>query len=253
MDPIADRLVLDIGNSRTKLGLFSRGRLVRRSALSNGDAAGVRDFLGEGSVDASVVGSVGLEDAGLMKALGSIAPVKVITGLARSHLRNAYATPETLGADRWANAVAASLLFPKRPVLAISLGTCAIYDLVDAEGTYHGGLISPGLRMRAQAMQAFTARLPLVDMPERPARIGLSTEACIAAGVHHGLRSELAGTIAEIRQQHPGLAVVLTGGDAVRYARALENGIFAHPFLTLFGLHALSLYDLQAAAAPAVG
>jgi hypothetical protein len=34
---------------------------------------------------------------------------------------------------------------------------------------------------------------------------------------------------------------VLTGGDALRFARALESGIFAHPFLTLLGLHALSL------------
>ena len=46
MDPSTDRLVLDIGNSRTKLGLFSQARLVRHRTVENGDLSGIRDFLG---------------------------------------------------------------------------------------------------------------------------------------------------------------------------------------------------------------
>ena len=253
MDPSADRLVLDIGNSRTKLGLFSQGRLARHRSVANGDLSGTRDFLGTANVEGIAVGSVGLEQAGLMDGLAAIAPVKVVTGLSPSHLDNRYQTPETLGADRWANAVGASLLFPKRAVLAISLGTCATYDLVDAEGAYLGGMISPGMRMRARAMHEFTARLPLADPPDAPAFIGRSTLECLGSGAHHGLRAELVTVISEIRQQHPGLAVVLTGGDALRFARALENGIFAHPFLTLIGLYALSLFDHPAAGADISG
>jgi type III pantothenate kinase len=243
MDPRTDRLVLDIGNSRTKLGLFSAGRLVRHALIANGDLSGIRELLGATSPERVVIGSVAHEDPDLMKALDHMGAVQVITGESPSHLNNLYATPATLGADRWANAVGASLLFPGRPVLAISLGTCVIYDLVDGHDTYRGGIISPGFRMRARAMGEFTAQLPMVEPEEDPSRIGLSTLTCLSAGVHHGLRAELLTTIAEIRQQHPGLAVVLTGGDAPRFARGLENGIFAHPFLTLFGLHALSLFD----------
>ena len=251
MDPHTDRLILDIGNSRTKLGLFSAGRLVRQAFVRNGDLSGVRDLLGTNSVERVVVGSVAREDAQLMVGLGAIAPVLVVTGGSPSHLRNLYTTPETLGADRWANAVGASLLFPGRTVLAISLGTCAIYDLVDGNGVYRGGIISPGFHMRAMAMGEFTARLPVVEPAEDPPGTGLSTTDCLAAGIHHGLRTELRATIGEIRQQHPDLAVVLTGGDAPRFARGLENGIFAHPFLTLFGLHAFSLFDRPTAGLPA--
>lgn len=250
MHPKTDRLVLDIGNSRTKLGLFSTGRLARYAAIANGHLSRVQELVGTSPLDRVVVGSVAQEDADLMAGLQAIGPVQVVTGGSPSHLRNLYTTPSTLGADRWANAVGASLLFPGRSVLAVSLGTCTIYDLVDAQGAYHGGLISPGFRMRARAMSEFTARLPMVEPVAHPQRIGLSTMECLAAGVHHGLRAEMVTTIAEIRQQHPGLVVVLTGGDALRFARGLENGIFAHPFLTLFGLHALSLFDRPAAGAP---
>lgn len=253
MEPYTDRLVLDIGNSRTKLGLFSAGRLARQAVLANGDLSGIRNFLGAYAVERVVLGSVVRDDAQFWSSLGSIGEVHRITGASPSHLQNLYSTPETLGVDRWANAVGASLLFPGRAVLAISLGTCAIYDLVDSCGVYRGGIISPGFRMRARSMGEFTARLPVVEPVEDPLRIGLSTLDCLSAGVHHGLRSELKATIAEIGQQHPDLAVVLTGGDALRFARGLENGIFAHPFLTLFGLHALSLFDRPALGAPVSG
>ncbi|MBP7515097.1 MAG: type III pantothenate kinase [Flavobacteriales bacterium] len=252
MDPSPAKLVLDIGNSRTKFGVFSSGRLVRNGALANDDVAGILSFSRAQGVHEVVVGTVVAENPALINGLRALGPVRLITGLSPSHLRNAYATPETLGADRWANAVGASLLFPGRAVLAVSLGSCAIYDLVDDTGAYQGGLISPGLWMRARAMHEFTARLPQVRIDASPRFIGRSTAECIGSGAHHGLRAELDAVIGELRQQHPGLAVVLTGGDALRFARALENGIFAHPFLTLYGLHALSLFD-RPAARPAFG
>ena len=250
MEARTDRLVLDIGNTRTKLGLFANGRLVRHAVSANGDLAAIRSIAASGQVGQIVVGSVTGEDRTFLDQLASLGNVVVITGTSPSHLRSAYTTPHTLGADRWANAVGASLMFPERAVLSVSLGTCMILDLVDASGTYQGGIIAPGFGMRARALNAFTARLPLIEPPAQPMRIGRSTAECLAAGVHHGLRAELSGTIAEIRQQHGDLAVVVTGGDAVRFARALENGIFAHPFLTLHGLHALSLFDRQAPPAP---
>ena len=246
MEPITDRLVLDIGNSRTKAGLFRGQRLSRHAAFANGDVAAVRAMAAPGMVETVVVGSVARTDAAFLTVLASIAQVRTITGDSPSHVRQRYEPPSALGADRWANVTGASLLFPGRAVLVVALGTCVTYDLVDANGTYLGGIISPGFRMRARAMGEFTARLPVVAPPEEPLHLGLSTQECLAAGVHHGLRSELLSTIAGIRQQHGDVAVVLTGGDAPRFARALENGIFAHPFLTLFGLYALSLHDRPA-------
>lgn len=247
---MAAQLVLDIGNTRTKAGLFASGRLVRKAILPNGDAAGLRDLIGSQRLERVGVGSVEAEHPAIIDALGPEVGVTVLRGDSPSPLRSAYATPATLGIDRLANAVGARSLFPGRPVLAVDLGTCVTYDLVSGDGVFLGGLISPGLRMRARAMHAFSARLPLVEPDAAPALVGHSTSSCLASGAHHGLRSELDSLIGQFRQQHPGLVVVLTGGDAPRFARALENGIFAHPFLTLLGLHALLLHAHPPAGVP---
>ncbi len=235
------RLVVDIGNSRMKAGLFRHGRLTRTSTMPLGDVAAIGAFVASDRPEVVVVGSVASPDPAFANALHAWAPVVEVNGASEGPIRSAYRTRDTLGVDRWANAVAASLLFPGRPTLAISLGTCLTYDLVSADGEHLGGIISPGFRMRARAMGEFTARLMVVDPPDTPALLGTDTEACLASGTHHGLLAELSHTISGFRQKQTGLAVVLTGGDALRFARALESGIFAHPFLTLLGLHALSL------------
>jgi type III pantothenate kinase len=79
--------------------------------------------------------------------------------------------------------------------------------------------------------------------------MGTGTASSLASGAFHGLLMEVWGFIAHFTAQHPGLAVVIGGGDALRFATALKSGIFAHPSLTLIGLHALLHYDPRRAAA----
>lgn len=235
-------LVLDIGNSRTKAGLFRDRRLLRTASVPNEDVQALRSFLSADAVDHIACGSVAAEAPAFVQALQTLAPLTLLRGDSPAPITNAYASPLTLGVDRLANAVAAWSLFPGRAVLAVDLGTCITYDLVSRYGAFIGGIISPGFSMRAKAMHAFSARLPEVEAPEGTPLMGTTTDECLSSGTHHGVRLELRAVIAELGQQHPDLAVVLTGGDAPRFARALENGIFAHPFLTLLGLHALLVH-----------
>ena len=235
-------LILDVGNTRTKFALFVGDRAVRHGNAPNGDIAAVRSFLGPEPPQAIAMGSVAALDTGYFKALEAIAPVVVLTGSSKSPIKIAYATPHTLGADRLANVVGAMQHFPGRAVLAIDLGTCITYDVCDPDGSYAGGAIAPGLRMRAKAMHAYSAKLPLVDPDPSPTLIGTTTEGSMASGLHHGIVGEIEGFIRKVGKERPGLAVVLTGGDAPRFARALESGIFALPLLTLEGFHALLVH-----------
>ncbi len=230
-------LVIDIGNSRGKLGLFNGPELVDQGTVVAG-AEVVRDWLNQRRPGRIAIGATG-DAAGLEDALAALAPVTVLHGSSPTPLTSGYTTPATLGVDRMANAVAAMHAFPGRPTLAIDLGTCITFDLVDPKGHYVGGAISPGMRMRARAMHEHSARLPEVDASVDEEVMGTTTTGSLLAGIHQGIRHELAGWIADIRYQWPGLAVVLTGGDAPRFARALKSGIFADPSLTLRGLHAL--------------
>lgn len=239
-EKIGSELVLDVGNSRMKMGLFRGGRLVRTALATVNDDGAVRAFLGTDGAEQCVVGSVAAGNEGFLAAVGKLAPVRLITGNTPTFLLNRYTTPGTLGVDRLANAVGAAKCFPGRPVLAIDAGTCVTYDLVDERKTFLGGVITPGLYMRGKAMHAYSARLPEVEPGEDPPLPGTDTHSSLAAGMHHGMVLEMGGFISHFRRGHSGLAVVITGGDAVRAARALKSNIFAHPALTLVGLHAIA-------------
>lgn len=245
-------LVVDVGNTRVKLALFQDGRIQRRGS-PRADAPDLDGFLAGTAVGRVVLGAVGVPPEGLEDSLQRLAPLLVVSGSTPAPVRNAYGTPLSLGVDRLANAAAVVRLFPHRPVVAIDLGSCITCDLVDDTGTYLGGSISPGLRMRARAMNAYSARLPVVDPPIDPGRLGDSTLASIAAGLHFGVLDELKGAIAAFRQRWPDMAVVLTGGDAPRFMGGLESGIFAHPFLTLAGLHAILEHNAVHPVAPPGG
>ncbi|MCC7501295.1 MAG: type III pantothenate kinase [Flavobacteriales bacterium] len=244
-------LVIDIGNTRLKAALYGPFGCSRRTAMAHGDLVGLKDWVGAEVVQRVVLGSVAAVDPDFEAGLRSIGPLIVIGGSSASPLRNAYDTPLTLGVDRLANVVGAQLLFPGRAVIVIDLGSCITYDVLDSEGVYRGGIIAPGMRMRARAMNAYSARLPLVEPMTEVPLVGRSTHESLASGVFHGIRSELRALIEDLRHEMPGAAVVLTGGDALRFARALKSGIFADPLLTLNGLHALLLHQRSLATGPA--
>jgi len=238
-------LVLDVGNSRTKAALYNgAGHALRWTHLANGDHRGLDQWLGGLRPAHAVRGSVAAHYPELDRYLAGCCPVLEVTGTTPTPLGNAYASPGSLGADRLANAVGAAMRFSGRAVLVVDAGTCITYDLVDAQGTYLGGAIAPGLQMRAKAMHGYSARLPLVEPGPAPSALGIDTLTSLAAGIHHGLLGEVRHFIDTYGHQRGDMAVVLTGGDALRIASALKSGIFAHPLLTLEGLYAILLHDL---------
>ena len=74
-----------------------------------------------------------------------------------------YATPHTLGLDRIAAVVGALMQQPGVPVLIVDAGTCVTYDLLTADGTFVGGNIAPGIRLRLLAMHEHTGKLPHIS------------------------------------------------------------------------------------------
>ena len=93
-------------------------------------------------------------------------------------------------------------------------GTCITLDLLDGEGVYHGGNISPGLRMRLRAMHDFTARLPNPGIGPVDGPVGEATDAALRHGATLGTVYEIEGLFARLAPEFPGLHVLLTGGDA---------------------------------------
>ena len=157
-----------------------------------------------------------------------------------------YKTPETLGLDRIANAVAANALFPNENVLSIQAGTCLVMDFVTKDAEYLGGSIAPDLEMRFSALHHFTKRLPLVKKQKINYFIGKTTEESIRSGVLNGIADEINGAIERYREQFGELKIILTGGNKNDLENSIKSTIFAAPNLVLNGLHKILTFNAKA-------
>ncbi|WP_167855390.1 type III pantothenate kinase [Hymenobacter fodinae] len=241
---------LDIGNTAVKYGYFQDDVLVESATHQTPDQ--VRAAVQRLQPEHAIVASVAEPTATWATELCDTLPGLVLEFVPASTplpIQNGYATPHTLGADRLAAAVGAAWLLHGRNVMIIDAGTAIKCDLVDANGVFRGGSISPGLAMRFQALHTFTGRLPLV---ERPANLvtpiaftGDNTLSAIQSGVLNGAAAEVRGFVEEYRAQYPGLAVVLAGGDAAFFHARLKGSIFVIPELVLLGLHRILVHHVS--------
>lgn len=235
-------LVIDAGNTRTKIGIFEGASLLAREVFASPREA--REFIGDKSFDNLLICSVIESD--VMQLFGGRASGKslLLSPELPLPITNAYRTPRTLGQDRLAAACGAWSMFPSESSLSIDCGTCINYEYVNQKGHYLGGAISPGVAMRFQAMYQLTDRLPLAEPKERIGLTGTSTLECLETGVMNGTLEEIKGMIARYRHDDPGIRVILTGGDSRFFEKPLKPFIFVAPELVLTGLNSILLHNV---------
>ena len=239
-------LALDIGNTRVKAGLFEDNRLVRHTNWTDASLQDLPGWLEACALEAVMVSDVAADSPGRLDWLRARAKVWELTAHTALPFRNAYRTPETLGKDRVAAVAGAQALFPGRDCLVVDCGTCIKYEWLTAAGVYEGGNIAPGLRMRIQAMHAFTARLPEVELEMPASPIGDSTVTALQNGALRGAVLEINGFIALFRERLPDGLCILSGGDACFLKPFLsEQETILEEHLILYGLHAILLHHVH--------
>lgn len=230
------KLTVDQGNSNTKLAVFNQDEMIEK--ISNVDDVLLSTYLSK--FDRVIISSVKNKIDNISLSSPNIICLNSTTLLP---IKNVYQTPHSLGNDRIALAVGANFLFPKKDVLIIDAGTCMTFDFINKKGQYLGGAISPGLTIRYQALNTFTAQLPLLTPSKTPKLIGANTEESIQSGIINGMRSEIDGIIYRYTQSYPDIIVILTGGDAIFFDKGLKNTIFANPDLLMIGLNKILDYN----------
>ena len=243
-------LVIDIGNTNSKIGIFRERELIANQALEHITADVLIDFIERYTVSNSTISSVGLEQAELIEVLKKRTHYFPFSTTVSTGITNDYSTPETLGPDRWAKVIAAHQCFPGKSCLIIDAGTCITYDLLTSESRYSGGSISLGLQMRFKALNYFTKRLPLVEWNSAETGIpnGTDTVSAIKSGVLQGAVSEIEGFISLNDKKNKGITVLITGGDSTFLLKQLKNSIFApqiihDPYLVLKGLNEVIAFE----------
>ncbi|WP_111669020.1 type III pantothenate kinase [Algoriphagus litoralis] len=235
-------LVIDIGNSRIKSALFEGKDLIGDHSFEDFDAA--LRFWEAMDFQACLVSSVRFTQEELAEKISF--PFVFLSHDSHLPILNGYSTPKTLGLDRIAAAIGAWDLAGKKSVLAIDLGSCITYEWVDELSIYRGGAISPGLQMRAKAMNSFTARLPLVALDQKPEdALGNSTVSCMQSGIWYGVEYELLGHIEAYRLKIPEIKVYICGGDSLSFESLAKDHIFVVPNLVLHGLNCILNHNVE--------
>ncbi|MBX9033132.1 type III pantothenate kinase [Gordonibacter massiliensis (ex Traore et al. 2017)] len=257
-------LAVDVGNTVTRLGLFADDGLAATWEVTTPEhltidearlvVAGFHDALerratggepplraGDSIVSCVVPDLTGVWASALLAECGR-RPLVVGPGL-KTGIKMRYRDPAEVGPDRVAD-LAAALADYGGPLVVVDLGTTTNFEVIDAEGTFRGGIIAPGLALGAKALAQAAARLPHVELKAPTSVIGTSTREAVQAGVVMGEVARIDGLVDKVEAELGCEAeVVVTGADAAAMAALLAHEARADDTLTLRGLH--RLYELN--------
>ncbi|MBC5836881.1 type III pantothenate kinase [Flavobacterium muglaense] len=240
-------LTVDVGNTRIKSAVFEEDTALEYFVFDANELhEKIKNILKEyNNITHLVVASVGKVGKDSFLEFEQQLSVHFFSNEDIFPFENKYGTPKTLGIDRMVLAAGATLQFPKQNRLVVDVGTCITYDYVDQDDNYQGGAISPGFRLRYEALHNYTAKLPLLQLDSPEHLIGKSTDQSIHSGVVNGLVYEIDGFIDEYRQLGLNFIIILTGGDADFLAKRLKNTIFANSNFLLESLNQTFQYKIK--------
>lgn len=244
-----DFLLIDNSNSFTKLALASRTELIgtpKRLSTRELTADALKQALKGWEWQKIVLSSVVPAKGELIADALAPAPILNVGPKAKLGVGIDYPKPQTIGADRLANAAAAAALF-SGPVVVVDFGTAVSFDVVSKEQAYVGGVIAPGLEAMTDYLHQRTALLPKITLLEPPSAIGKSTKHAMLAGAVYGYRGLIRNILAEIAKELgvKKLKVVATGGYAELIAAGLPEISEVKPELTLEGLRRIALLNFE--------
>lgn len=231
-------LVVDAGNTRMKYAFFKDNQLVEAKYCGDSLLEDIGRYRGMGErVDLLLSGSGKIPDDMRDMLKGAVDWWVEASSLMPLPLKIGYATPATLGFDRIAICTGAMGKYPGHPLLVIDSGTCITFNYVDAEGTFLGGNISPGVDMRFRGLQHFTAKLPLVEPSLNYGGMGQTTDEAIRNGVMNGMLFEVRNYIHEFMETFDDGRVIVTGGNSIFLEKKLPNEVEFCRILGFLGLN----------------
>ena len=236
------KLVIDIGNTSTKLALFAGKDLFTTSNINECSLKSIQEFVANKEVSTTIISSVKENNSEIL-SISDYYKGFILSENIPVPIKNNYKTSDTLGKDRLAAVVGALFLYSEKDIIVFDAGTCLTMDFVNKKGEYIGGRISPGIEMRYKALHTFTDKLPLVHQENIASYIGNDTASSIVSGVQQGILSEVKLIISDYRSQNPDTIAVATGGDCFFFEKELKNSIFANPNLVLIGLNEILDYN----------
>lgn len=224
-------LCIDVGNSHIYGGVFNGEELTLRfrhtSKMCTSDELGIflKNVLRENNCNPVDIKSIAIcsvvpqLDYSLRSACAkyfSIEPFFLQAGV-KTGLNIQYRNPVEVGADRIANAIAATHRYTATNLIVIDFGTATTFCVINSQKTYLGGVILPGVRLAADALSKNTAKLPSVEIIKVEKVVGRSTIESIQSGVFYGALGASRELVQRIKHEifnDQSVLVLATGGFA---------------------------------------
>lgn len=245
-------LVLDIGNTNIKTGLFE-GDVLKNSWRMTTEFGRTSDEYGvmmesffahigiatgavTGVMISSVLPSINYTIEHMCNLYFPKANVMMVSNALKLGIVNKYDNPEMLGSDRICNCAAAYHKYGGDCVV-VDFGTATSFNVISAEGEFIGGLICPGIRVASEALTLNAAMLPNVELTKPDRVICSNTVDAIRSGIFHGYVGLVEGILKRITQElgRP-MRAVATGGMSDVIAAETDCFEYVNPILTLEGL-----------------
>lgn len=172
---------------------------------------------------------------GVVKVIGK-QPMVVGPGL-KTGLNIRVDVPSQVGSDRIVIAVAALAEY-KAPLILMDMGTATTIEVVEANNTYVGGVIFPGVKVSLDALTSRAAQLPAISLDKPRSVVGKNTTDCMRSGMMYGTAAMIDGLIDRIEQELGYSAtLVATGGMAQFITPLCKREIILEKDLLLKGLN----------------
>lgn len=253
------RLVIDIGNTNSVLGLFENDNKlyswrINTNPTSTSDEIRLylHSLLDSVKLDlddiheiilASVVPNLSSMYAQLAKDL-NLDRFLLVNCEHCANLSFEYPNKQEIGADRIANAVGAQEYY-SLPAIVVDFGTATNIDVVSSSGSYLGGCIAPGIELSTKALISKAAKLSSIDLDVPAHAIGKSTSEALQAGIIFGAAGQIEGLVnrmqTELAKAGEGVAIVIATGGLATYISPVSD-IFdvVDPDITVKGLNAIA-------------
>ena len=231
--------VVDTGNTSTAVGIWNDGRVSAVSHCDNGfaeAAAKIESFAARGIRRIGYVSVVPKVD-GSWRALARRLGLDFHQITFKDFpLKLDYPKPETIGADRLADAAGAVSRYGA-PVLVMDFGTALTAAVVTGDKTWRGGVIAPGFPLMRDYLFERTAKLPRMELGRgRVPKIGRSTEDAMRFGALVGYRGMVREIVSQLKKNFDeNFRLVATGGFARWALRGAGMDFTIDPNLTLYG------------------
>ena len=253
-------LVMDVGNTNVKLGVYDGDRLAHTWRVSSNitrtaDEYGI-DIINlfksvdvdpacvEGVIMSSVAPSLNYTLEHMCQYYFKSKKLLMVGPGLKTGLNIKYTNPSEVGADRIVNAVASYNLYGG-PTIYIDFGTATTFGVVSQNGEFLGGAIAPGIKSSMESLINNTAKLPRIELSKPKNAINKTTVTNMQAGVIYGFTGLVANIIKHMKQELglDDVTVVATGGLSELVDKE-ETGItHIDRTLTLKGLK--MIYDMN--------